>query len=81
MQINFKYFLLYKAIICKAIILDLMDFKPIEIVKIALKTISLTFKVPSEIVLKENTTSVNIFEKKNFFWVFLPPKNQCGQTT
>ena len=44
-----------------------MDFKPIEIVKIALKTISLTFKVPSEIVLKENTTSVNIFEKKKFF--------------
>ena len=44
-----------------------MDFKPFEIVKIALKTIFLTFKVPSKTVLKENTTSVNIFEKKKNF--------------
>ena len=47
-----------------------MDFKPIKIVKIALKTLSLTFKVPSEIVLEENITSVNFFRKKKNFEIF-----------
>ena len=66
---------------CKAIILDLMDFKPIEIVKIALKTISLTFKVPSEIVLKENTTILNIFSAKKSIWLnhIKPHKKQYFQ--